>query len=336
MNIETEPPPVQPIGRARPASLPGSSVMRWGALAALLIAAAVVVWLLAGKDDKAEPTRAAGVSLGQLTAVAGTVPHPVYWAGPARGKRYELTKTPDGRIYIRYLTSDAKVGSSRPRYRTIGTYPQREAFATLKAAAKAQGVVQVKLAGGGRAFQDKQRPTSVYLAYPGSDYQIEVFDRSPSQALALVRSGQVEAVPVPGARIATRRQLKAVASESGHPIWWVGPVAKRQYELTQTRNGRVFIRYLPAGVATGDRRADYVSVGTYPQKNALATLKVAAARSRSTPFTVKGGGLAYVDQKRSTSAYLAYPGRNFQVEVFTPRARQTLDLIRSGVVKPVQ
>ena len=30
--------------------------------------------------------------------------------------------------------------------------------------------------GGGVAFQYKNRPTSVYLAYPGSDYQVEVYD----------------------------------------------------------------------------------------------------------------------------------------------------------------
>jgi hypothetical protein len=327
---------VQPVARTRASGSLGSHLIRRAGLAALLVVAAVVVWILVGKDDDAERTRAAGVSLSQLTAVAGTVPHPVYWAGPARGNRYELTKTPDGRIYIRYLSSGAEVGNSRPQYRTIGTYPQKNAFATLRAAAKAQGVPQVKLAKGGRAFQDKNRPTSVYVAYPGSDYQIEVFDRSPSQALALVRSGQVAAVPVPGARLATTRQLKVVASEVGHPIWWAGPVAKRRYELTQTKNGRIYVRYLPAGIAPGDRRADYVSVGTYPQENALATLRAAAARNRSTPFSVGGGGLAYVDQQRPTSAYVAYPGRNFQIEVFTPAAKQTLELVKSGEVKPLR
>ena len=38
---------------------------------------------------------------------------------------------------------------------------------------------------------DKTGRTSVYVAYPGSDYQIEVFDPTPGNAPELVRSGAI-------------------------------------------------------------------------------------------------------------------------------------------------
>ena len=41
---------------------------------------------------------------------------------------------------------------------------------------------------------DKSYPKSIHLAYPGSDYQVEVFDPSAAAARALVSSGQVEPI----------------------------------------------------------------------------------------------------------------------------------------------
>jgi len=51
--------------------------------------------------------------------------------------------------------------------------------------------VTFAVAGGGLAFVDRQHPTSVYLAYPGIDVQVEVFDPSAGQARRLVTSGQI-------------------------------------------------------------------------------------------------------------------------------------------------
>ena len=113
-------------------------------------------------------------------AAAEASPHrlgrPLYWAGQRRGTTYELTQTPDGRVYVRYLPHGVQVGSGRP-YLTVGTYPVANAYATTKAAASKPGAVPIRISGG-IAFYDKSRPTSVYLAFPGVDEQIEVYDPS--------------------------------------------------------------------------------------------------------------------------------------------------------------
>ena len=163
----------------------------------LLIVVGVAIWLVVrGGDDTPTATRApaTGLSVQRLNAVATRMSHPVYWVGAQPKTTYELSQTKDGRIYIRYLPAGVKVGDPQPKYLSVGTYPQKNAFATLKATAKKQGVPTIALGGGGLAFQDKTHPTSVYLAYPGEDVQIEVYDPSASMARQLVSKGRIAPV----------------------------------------------------------------------------------------------------------------------------------------------
>jgi hypothetical protein len=308
------------------------------------VAVAVVLWLVlrggGGTATHAPAGHPAAASASRLAAVARSIGHPIYWVGPRPTYVYELSRTKDGRVYVRYLPRGVHVGNRSPNYLTVGTYPQRDAFATLRATAKKQGVRTIALAGGGLAFQYKGRPTSVYLAYPGSDYQIEVFDPSPARALQLVSSGEVSPVGTSSARPASTAasvaQLKALATTLGHPVYWAGAQAGVTYEVTRTKDGRVYVRYLPAGVAVGDSRPDFLTVGTYPQPHALATLKASAAHSHSPTLKLSGGGLAFVDAKRPTSVYVAYPGIGLQIEVFDPSSTRARRLVTSGQIAPVR
>lgn len=328
--------------RAQPASARDARTRRPLALLALAAAAAVValvIWLLAGRDDDrgAQPSRAtaAGVSLGRLNALAAAVPHPVYWAGPQPRSTYEFTQTPDGRIYIRYLPPGTKVGSPRGDFLTVGTYPQPRAFETLEATARRQGTATIRLDGGGRAFRDENRPTSVYAAYPGSDYQIEVYEPSGDRALRLVRDGKLSALVKPSSERASEAELRSLEAELGHPIYWAGPDSGSRYELTRTKDGRIYVRYLPSGVRVGDPRADFVTVATYPQRNALASLEASAAKIQATTIDLPGGGRAYIDTTRPTSAYAAFPDADVQVEVYTPDPERTERLVTSREIEPV-
>ena len=165
---------------------------------ALAAAAAVVVWLVArGDGEPAQPpqrARATAASSERLEALARSLRHPIYWAGPQPRFRYELSRTKNGGVYIRYLPPGAELGNPNPDYLTVGTYPQAKALATLRATAREQGTKTFRLGGGGLAFQHKTHPTSVYLAYPGADLQIEVYDPIPGQARQLVASGRITPV----------------------------------------------------------------------------------------------------------------------------------------------
>lgn len=296
-----------------------------------------------GGSSQKTPRRAKAraVSARELEAVASSVGHPLYWAGQQPRFTYELSRTSDGRVYIRYLPPGVEPGNPKAKYLTVGTYPQQHALKTLRATAKAQKVSTITIPGGGLAFQDKTRPTSVYLAYPGSNLQVEVFDPSASRARSLVASGQIQPVGVSrrtpaDARAASVGELQALEAELGHPVYWAGPRPKVTYELTRAIDGSVWVRYLPAGVRVGDPRPNYLTVGTYPQANALGTLRATAARNHVRLLAAGSGGLAFVDRSHPTSVYVAYPGQDVQIEVFDPNPGRARGLVLSREIRRVR
>jgi hypothetical protein len=135
----------------------------------------------------------AAVSESQLKSLASQSSQPIYWAGPKHGT-YELTRTTDGRTYIRYLPSADKVGDRTPNYLTVGTYPTKQAFSALKRAAALEGAVSANVDHGGLLVFNNGAPKSVYFSYPKSGYQVEVYDPSPLQARSLVLSGSIKPI----------------------------------------------------------------------------------------------------------------------------------------------
>jgi hypothetical protein len=132
------------------------------------------------------------------------------------------------------------------------------------------------------------------------------------------------------------RQLKALAATLGHPIFWAGAQTAVTYELTRTRDGSVYVRYLPRGVSVGDRRPDYLTVGTYPQKDAREVLKATAAKNQIPTLRLPRGGLALVDARHPTSVYVAYPAVDLQVEVYDPSPGRARQLVTSGRIAAVR
>jgi hypothetical protein len=163
-------------------------------LALVAFIVALVVLKAGGGEQTSVPAGGPNaVSESQLEALASKTDHPIYWAGPKSGA-YELTRTSDGRIYIRYLPSADKVGDRAPKYLTIGTYPTKNAFRSIRRAAARKGGVSVKLDKGGLLVFNASTPRSVYFGYPNAQYQVEVYDPSPQQARALVLAGKIKPI----------------------------------------------------------------------------------------------------------------------------------------------
>ena len=163
---------------------------------AVAAAACVVAWLATRGPGvtKALPAVGSGpalVSQAQLERLAGSVDHPVYWAGPKSGYSYELTNTTDGRIFVRYLPNGVRAGDPRPNFLVVGTYAQPGGFPDLKRVAKRHGSVSFGLDGGGLAVFNTSRPTSVYFGYPGKASQVEVYSPSGDTARRLVLGGMI-------------------------------------------------------------------------------------------------------------------------------------------------
>jgi len=71
------------------------------------------------------------------------------------------------------------------------------------------------------------------------------------------------------------KTLRALVDALGRPVYWAGPQHGVTYEFTETADRRIYVRYLPAGVAAGSAHA-YLTVASYPVVNAFAVTRAAA------------------------------------------------------------
>ncbi len=76
----------------------------------------------------------------------------------------------------------------------MATYPFPGAYAAIEAVAAAPGSRRIALPRGGLGVVSASHPDSVHVAYPGIDYQVEVYVPRLGAALRLVSGGRLAAV----------------------------------------------------------------------------------------------------------------------------------------------
>jgi hypothetical protein len=167
---------------------------------AVALAAAFLVWFFVVDDDDdggGDETAASGANAAhaatpeEIANLAGSVDYPIYWAGALPNRTYELTRTRSGRVYIRYLPEGVDVGDRNPNYLTVGTYPQANGYAAVRAASRRPRTLVRETRGGALVVYDRNHPRSTYFSFPGAKFQVEVFDPTPGRARKLTLSGRV-------------------------------------------------------------------------------------------------------------------------------------------------
>ncbi|HWB70397.1 MAG TPA: hypothetical protein VG518_10515, partial [Solirubrobacterales bacterium] len=134
------------------------------------------------------------VSPARLDSLAAEWEPPIYWLGRRPGARLELKRELSGEIYLRYLTGNARPGDPRQDYVTVGTYPVGGGAAAVRGAAREEGAAVQSGPSGSVLLANPRRPENVYLAFPGSEYQIEIFAPAAGRALELAKSGKLAPV----------------------------------------------------------------------------------------------------------------------------------------------
>lgn len=119
------------------------------------------------------------------------------------------------------------------------------------------------------------------------------------------------------------------------PVYWAGDQGEGSLELTRTGDDRVFVRYLDQGASAGDPEPDYLTVGTYPLKNAFDAVERATERNGAIVEDAPDGGVVVTNEDSRTSVYIGYPGEDLQIEVYDPDPERALDLATSGQIEPV-
>lgn len=169
--------------------------------ATAVVATALALALLPGcggsdsnSNQQASPGTAEIIGADSLREIASEGTTPIYWAGEREGAQLELSQPDKNRTYVRYLTGEAEAGDERADFLTVSTYVLPNAEASLRRQAKRSGSTIGQAPGNATVYFDRDDPSSVYLAYPGSPVQIEVYDPNFERALRLVDSGKIVAV----------------------------------------------------------------------------------------------------------------------------------------------
>jgi len=317
---------------------------RFVALIVTAAAAGLIVWLAvrdngSSSSSKTQASSVTAVSVAQLQSLAASVGHPVFWVGPKAGDTLELSRNSNGSIFVRYLPAGVKIGSTTP-YLTVATYPFAGAYAAIRTVASQSGSTPMKVADGGLGVMSASYPQSVHVAYPGVDYQVEVYDPTPGTAENLVAGGNLEAFGSLTAgstsppRAVSLAGLKSFARSLGHPLYWVGPKKGYTYELRRTSQGQLYVRYLPAGVKVG-AAPPYLTVGTYPFPAAFGAMQALAKQPGETSIAIAHGGIAVFDTSYPKSIHLAFPGSSYEIEVFDPVPAVVRQIVASGQVNSI-
>jgi hypothetical protein len=158
----------------------------------LLVAGAIVLAAVGGGSDTPSASAPRVADRAALIDLEAELGEPIYWAGDRPPMRTEVEVEEDGSTYVRYLPRGAEPGDPPQTFLTVGTYPVAGAVAALRRVAAGAGA---ELGPGGAVFlRNPSAEGSVYLAYPGTDIQIEVYDPAPGRALRLIRSGAIKPV----------------------------------------------------------------------------------------------------------------------------------------------
>lgn len=143
-------------------------------------------------------------------------------------------------------------------------------------------------------------------------------------------SSSADGVAVGAPTILSEADLRKFGQKQQLPVYWAGPQANRKYEVTKTKSGRYYVRYLTPKAVAGDKSPRFLTVGTYPGTNAYGALQVVGRRKGTKVIRTRSGALVVYDLKKPTSVYFAFPGQNFQVEVYDPRAERARRNVLNG------
>jgi hypothetical protein len=168
----------------------------WIALVVAAAAGGVAAMLLGGGDESSADVPAGvpvAVSPQILSAFAESHSAPVYWAGGLRSRRLELTNSRDG-TYVRYLPVGVQAGDPRATFTTIATYPLENAYATAVARKTEPRMASRRTPGRGLAVWSLDKPTSVYVAFPGVSHLVEVYAQRARDARTLALSRRLRPV----------------------------------------------------------------------------------------------------------------------------------------------
>ena len=120
----------------------------------------------------------------ELRQIVSELGKTIYWAGPMTNAKYTLSVT-DTASFVRYLPDGEGASDAGLNYLIIATYEINAAYEAVQTAGNEQDGISISNSDGAAIYYNKNAPNNVYLAYPNTNFQLEIFDPSADRALQI-------------------------------------------------------------------------------------------------------------------------------------------------------
>lgn len=137
------------------------------------------------------------------------------------------------------------------------------------------------------------------------------------------------AAKISGGVSLSEKELKAVVKQIGQKVYWVGPMSGAKYTINAQNFNSIYVRYLADGKGISDQTPKYRVIATYKEANGYNSTLSAGNQADGLSFTNPNGSAVYYNKQVPTNVYVAFKGLPFQIEIFDPNAKTSLDLAKS-------
>ena len=137
------------------------------------------------------------------------------------------------------------------------------------------------------------------------------------------------AAKISGGVALSESELKSVVKQIGQKVYWVGPMSGAKYTINAQNFNSIYVRYLAGGKGISDQTPKYRVIATYKEANGYNSTLSAGNQADGLSFTNPNGSAIYYNKQVPTNVYVAFKGKPFQIEIFDPNAKISLDLAKS-------
>ena len=138
------------------------------------------------------------------------------------------------------------------------------------------------------------------------------------------------AARISGGVALTESQLHDVVRQIKQRVYWVGPMSGARYTINAQNFNSIYVRYLPDGKGISDQTPRYRVIATYKEANAYNSTLSAGNQSNGLSFTKPDGRVVYYNKQVPTNVYVAFKSDPYQMELFDPDAKKSLELANSA------
>jgi hypothetical protein len=138
-----------------------------------------------------------------------------------------------------------------------------------------------------------------------------------SQRFTLQTSGLVEL---------SEKELLNVVGQAPNPVYWSGPIAGYSYLLKIDENGSSLVEYVAPKSLDPKQESNFRQIATYYSKGAWEKSLVASNGAGFSSFKNSDGSLVFYSIDNANDVFMAFPDKDYQIEIFDNRAGQALSL----------